>query len=45
MYFWVDDVDAIAMEFGARVTRQPWAREIELTDPDSNRLRVATANH
>lgn len=21
---------------------QPWAREIELTDPDGNRLRIAT---
>ncbi len=42
VYFWVDDVEAIAAEFGAVVHDQPWAREIQLTDPDGNRLRVAT---
>jgi hypothetical protein len=42
VYFYVDDVDAIATEFGVRVTMQPWAREIELTDPDGNRLRIGT---
>ena len=40
--FWVDDVDAIAAEFAAEVHEEPWAREIELTDPDGNRLRVGT---
>ncbi len=44
VYFWVDDVDAIAREFGVEVSEQPWAREISLTDPDGNRLRVATAH-
>lgn len=43
VYFWVHDVDLVASEFGVDVTDQPWAREIELTDPDGNRLRVATA--
>lgn len=42
VYFWVHDVDLIASEFGVEVTDQPWAREIELEDPDGNRLRVAT---
>ncbi len=42
VYFYVDDVDAIAAEFGAPVEIQPWAREIELTDPDGNRLRIGT---
>jgi catechol 2,3-dioxygenase-like lactoylglutathione lyase family enzyme len=42
VYFYVDDVDAIAAEFGATVEVQPWAREIELTDPDGNRLRIGT---
>ena len=42
VYFWVDDVDSIASEFDVEVREQPWAREIELTDPDGNRLRVAT---
>ena len=42
VYFYVEDVDAIAEEFGATVEIQPWAREIELTDPDGNRLRIGT---
>jgi predicted enzyme related to lactoylglutathione lyase len=42
VYFYVDDVDAVADEFGAKVTTQPWAREIELVDPDGNRLRIGT---
>jgi hypothetical protein len=29
-------------EFGAEVEEAPWAREIEIRDPDSSRLRVAT---
>jgi catechol 2,3-dioxygenase-like lactoylglutathione lyase family enzyme len=43
VYYWVDDVDAIAATFGVEVTDQPWAREVELTDPDGNRLRIATS--
>ena len=43
LYLFVDDVDAIAQEFGATPEDQPWAREIELRDPDGNRLRIATA--
>ena len=41
VYFWVDDVDSIAAEFGVEVHDQPWGREIKLTDPDGNRLRIA----
>jgi catechol 2,3-dioxygenase-like lactoylglutathione lyase family enzyme len=44
VYFWVEDVDAIAVEFGAEIKDQPWGREIKLTDPDGNRLRVATGS-
>jgi Glyoxalase superfamily protein len=40
--FCVDDVEVIADEFGATVQTAPWAREIELTDPDGNRLRIGT---
>lgn len=40
VYFYVDDVDTIAAEFNAPVEEQPWAREIQLTDPDGNRLRI-----
>ncbi len=41
IYLWVDDVDAVAGEFGVTVNEQPWGREISLTDPDFNRVRVA----
>jgi catechol 2,3-dioxygenase-like lactoylglutathione lyase family enzyme len=44
VYFWVDDVDSIATEFSVNVKDQPWARKIELTDPDGNRLRIATGH-
>ena len=42
VYVFVDDVDAIAAEFGVEPEEQPWAREIELRDPDDNRLRIGT---
>mgnify|MGYP001603819847 FL=1 len=42
VYGWVDDVDAIASKLDATVKVQPWAREIEVLDPDGNRLRIAT---
>ncbi len=40
-YFWVDDVDAVSHEFGEPIHDQPWGREVKLTDPDGNRLRIA----
>ncbi|MBH5333350.1 VOC family protein [Streptomyces pactum] len=42
VYLRVHDVEAIASEFGVRVQDAPWAREIELRDPDGNRLRIGT---
>ncbi|UGQ11726.1 VOC family protein [Yinghuangia sp. ASG 101] len=42
LYLRVRDVDALAAEFGVRVDEAPWAREIELRDPDGNRLRIGT---
>jgi catechol 2,3-dioxygenase-like lactoylglutathione lyase family enzyme len=36
----VDDLDAVASEFGADVLDKPWGREVHLVDPDGNRLRV-----
>jgi len=42
VYLYVDDVDTIARAFDVVVRTQPWAREIELTDPDGNRLRIGT---
>jgi catechol 2,3-dioxygenase-like lactoylglutathione lyase family enzyme len=44
-YFFVADVDAVAEAFGVAVETQPWGREIELTDPDGNRLRIGTPSH
>ena len=41
VYVWVDDIAGVAGEFGVAVDDQPWAREVALTDPDGNRLRVA----
>lgn len=43
VYLRVSDVDAVAAEFGVPVEDAPWAREIELRDPDGNRLRVGTS--
>lgn len=40
VYFYVDAIDIIANEFGVPVGLQPWGREIELTDPCGNRLRI-----
>lgn len=42
VYLRVRDVDAVAAEFGVQVADAPWAREIELRDPDGNRLRIGT---
>ncbi len=42
VYYWVDDVDAVGGEFGVEPHDEPWGREVELTDPDGNRLRIAT---
>tara|TARA_R110002094_G_scaffold168352_3_gene151111 strand:- start:238 stop:576 length:339 start_codon:yes stop_codon:yes gene_type:complete len=40
LYFFVDEVDSIAAEFQAEIIEQPWAREVHLTDPAGNRLRI-----
>lgn len=42
VYVWVKDVFAVASEFQTKVKEQPWAHEIELRDPDGNRLRIGT---
>lgn len=42
VYLRVRDVDANASEFGVQVKDAPWGREIELRDPDGNRLRIGT---
>ncbi len=40
VYLYVDDIEAIAREFGAPIEDQPWAREVALVDPDGNRWRI-----
>lgn len=40
VYLRVGDVDAVAAEFGVPVSEAPWGRELEIRDPDGNRLRV-----
>jgi hypothetical protein len=40
VYFYVDNVDEIAKEFCVPIEDQPWAREVQLTDPDGNRWRI-----
>jgi len=43
LYMWVDDLDAIASVFGVKPARARWdddVREVELSDPDGNRLRI-----
>jgi len=42
IYLRVVGVDAIAREFDTQPEDEPWAREIELRDPDGNRLRIGT---
>ena len=41
VYLWVDEVGGIATTLNAEIVEQPWGREIEVTDPDGNRLRIA----
>ena len=43
IYLQVADVHPIAKEFAVRVEEAPWGYEIELRDPDTNRLRIGMA--
>jgi len=40
IYLRLRDLEAIAEEFGAAVEQAPWAPEVQLRDPDGNRLRI-----
>jgi hypothetical protein len=42
IYLGVVDVHPIAKEFNVQVERQPWGLEIEIRDPDGNRLRIGS---
>lgn len=39
-YLYVDDLDAVAEEFDTGIADQPWGREVKITDPEGNRLRI-----
>ena len=40
IYLHLRDLEAIAKEFGAAVEQMPWGPEVQLRDPDGNRLRI-----
>ena len=40
VYLAVADVNPLAREFRVNVEEAPWGYEIELRDPDANRLRI-----
>lgn len=42
IYLRLRDLDAVAEEFGADVEQMPWGPEVQLRDPDGNRLRIGT---
>ncbi|MFI5496024.1 glyoxalase superfamily protein [Actinoplanes sp. NPDC051859] len=44
VYLRVDNLDAVAAEFGVVVEQQPWGPEIQLTDPAGNRLRLSSTS-
>ena len=43
-YFWVDDIDAIAEALVLPVEQAPWARELQIIDPDGNTIRCGQPN-
>lgn len=43
VYFYVKNLEEVAKEFHTPIQHQPWGKEIELTDPDGNRLRLGSA--
>jgi hypothetical protein len=42
IYLSLRNLDDVAAEFGVPVEEAPWGREIELRDPDSNRIRIGS---
>lgn len=42
VYVWVDHIDSLVAALGGVVEEQPWGREMAVTDPDGNRLRIAS---
>ncbi|HLX21611.1 MAG TPA: glyoxalase superfamily protein [Gaiellaceae bacterium] len=43
IHLYVNDIDAVSLEFGEPVDEEGLAgREVDIADPDGNRLRIAT---
>ena len=42
IYLSLRNVDEVAAKFAVPVETAPWGREIELRDPDSNRIRIGS---
>lgn len=43
LYLYVPDVDAVAQRLAVtEIDDMPWGRDIEVRDPDGNRLRIGT---
>ncbi|MGC0423026.1 glyoxalase superfamily protein [Embleya sp. AB8] len=42
IYLRLTDIAPVAREFGVPIEQAPWGQELELTDPDGNRLRLGT---
>jgi catechol 2,3-dioxygenase-like lactoylglutathione lyase family enzyme len=42
IYLRLRDLDPVAKEFGAAIEPMPWGPEVQLRDPDGNRLRIGT---
>ncbi len=43
VHLFVSDIDSIVAEFGRPADEPPYGCEIELRDPDGNRVRISTA--
>ena len=37
------EIEPIAAEFDVEIMEQPWGREVDMVDPDGNRLRVGAS--
>lgn len=41
VYVWVESIEPLASRFDVTPDEMPWGRDIEVTDPDGNRIRLA----
>lgn len=44
LYVWVEAIDSLAEHLDVVPDDMPWGRDIEVTDPDGNRIRLAQAH-